>query len=154
MVMVTLGMVSALTQELVVVSGKCTLRNDSISILFCLVHISNNCCCTCILIPFFATGDGAASLKHTVVPTALWERLTLLTQMLEDVAVETEMRAMELAWARTSAALNGAFAVPGTSIATLKLIPRRTRAVRDCVVQEMPVKEPVFLILIAAVNLV
>lgn len=74
--------------------------------------------------------------------------------MLEDVAVETEMRAMELAWARTSAALNGAFAVPETSIATLKLIPRRTRAVRDCVVQEMPVKEPVFLILIAAVNLV
>ena len=153
MVMVTLGMVSALTQELVVVSGKCTLRNDSTSILLCPAHISNNCCCTCNC-SIFATGDGAASPKHTVVPTALWERLSLPTQMLEDVAVETEMRVMELAWARTSAALNGAFAVPETSIATLKLIPRRTRAVRDCVVQEMPVKEPVFLILIAAVNLV
>jgi hypothetical protein len=107
-----------------------------------------------VLLPFFAKGDGVASPKHTVVPIALLERLPLSTQMLEDVAVETEMRAMGLAWARTSAALNGAFAVPETSIATLKLIPRRTRAVRDCVVQEMPVKEPVFLIVIAAVHLV
>jgi hypothetical protein len=126
------------------------IRHLSCSVLFIYLTTA----AALVLIPFFATGDGVASPKHTVVPIALLERLSLPTQMLEDVAVETEMRVMELAWARTSAALNGAFAVPETSIATLKLIPRRTRAVRDCVVQEMPVKEPVFLILIAAVNLV